>query len=165
MELIISNYSRQNKKDRHGWRVDFSIKNAIKKKVLTIYQNNIVEIYTNDSNNKKHHDTNVYTEAWRYSKKVITDSFLIPIEMRKDCVGKVTISTVTWISEGSYNKSLRKSKGNKLNKWGLLYGRDGHLRIPHGASKVHRKFEITWSNIGVINNKNFTNGKDLRAQY
>ena len=71
---------------------------------------------------------------------------------------------MTWIAEGPYNKSLSKSKGKCLNKWGLLYGRDGHLLIPSNVSKINRRFEITWNNIGIINNKYFTNGKDLTAK-
>lgn len=161
MELFISPYTKQSKLDRHGWRANFVIKNAPKKKVLTIYQNNYV--ITTITGNKPNED--LYTEAWRYdSKKVITDSFLIPVDMRKNTKGKVVIKTVTWVTEGPYNKSLRKSKGHLLNRWGLLYGKYGHLIIPHNVSKIHRTFEITWNNIGKINKKYFTNGKDLRSR-
>ena len=71
----------------------------------------------------------MYAEAWRYNnKKITTDSYLIPVDMRKDSIGKVVIKSVTWVAEGPYNKTLYKPIGKNLNKWGLLYGKNCILK-------------------------------------
>ena len=159
MEVQLENFKRQSKSDRHGWRVDFKIKNKDKGKIK-IYQNINMTIEIKNENGEKEKINGKYVEAWNYSKKVLTDSFLIPIEWRKNTEGFIYIESVIWAQKGDYNKSLKI--GTTSNKWGLLYGKNGQLNPPSNVIKTRRKFKATWNNIGKTNRKTFTEGKDLQ---
>ena len=156
MQVDIENMRRENYSDRHGWKVDFSIENASKNTI--IYQNVYVNIKTSDGDKKKYS----FTEAWEYTnKRKVMDSFLVPIEWRKNVGGQMKVSAIAWALEGPLDPSLKKSKDG-ADYWGNLYG-SFDLKRPNSKT-TKRKVVITWDNKGKTARSNFTKGKDLTLE-
>jgi len=157
MKVLLVNTKRQSKSDRHGWSVDFKIDDPPKKTV--IYQNVYVLLVAVNSEGEKDTTRYRFTEAWKYNaKKHITDSFLIPLEWRKDHSGYIRINTVLWSEEGDINPTLQK--GDDYDYWGNLHGSFDML-TPKDPVTI-RNFRAEWSNIGKTSSVHFSKGKDLK---
>jgi len=160
MLVKLNNFKRDNHTDRHGWKIDFKIDHPLKK--MVIYQNVHVEITSIMGNiNTIYNQKYEFTEAWIYKdKKKITDSFLIPIDWRRDQVGTIKIKTEIWCEEGNINCSLKKGTNNEY--WGNLHGSFTLLKCNPNIHKItERYFEVNWNNFGKKKLSNFTRGKDL----
>ena len=158
MKVQIVNMKQQSKSDRHGWSVDFKINNPPKKTV--IYQNVYVSLGSVNSEGEKETSRYKFTEAWKYnSKKNITDSFLIPLDWRKNQNGFIRINTVIWSEEGDINKLLKKGNSS-ADYWGNLHG-SFDLLTPKEPVTI-RNFRAEWENVGKSAKKFYTKGKDLK---
>jgi hypothetical protein len=152
MKVEVVDTRRENKKERHGWKVDFKIDDAPKGTV--IYQNVYVNIKSSDGEKKKYS----FTEAWPYKPtRKVTDSFLVPLDWRKGLSGRMKVSAIAWALPGPMNPSLTEGHGDEY--WGKLHG-SFDLVIPTSQT-TKRKVVITWDNGGVKAAKHYTNGKDL----
>ena len=152
MLVKIKNVRRQNKKDRHGWKVDFKVDDAAEDTV--IYQNVYVNIKSSDGDWERY----TFTEAWPYSHtRKVTDSFLVPLDWRKDLNGRLKVSAIAWALPGPMDPSLRKGTG--LDYWGNLHG-SFDLKAPTSKTSK-RKVVIEWENEGLRAAKHYTDGKDL----
>ena len=67
MEVKVHNIRRQNRKERHGWAVDFKVDKG--NKPTTIYQNVYVWLKTVDKSGEEDTVKYYFTEAWDYSHK------------------------------------------------------------------------------------------------
>lgn len=104
MEVKVNNFRRQNRKDRHGWAADFKVDNG--GKPVTIYQNVYVWLKTVDKDGDDDSMKYSFTEAWQYdSNKKITDSFLVPVDWRKNQKGYMKVKSIVWAKEGSIDSS------------------------------------------------------------
>ena len=111
-------------------------------------------------NSKGDKDTSRYrfTEAWKYNpKKIITDSFLVPLDWRKNQVGYIRITTQIWSEEGDINPALKK--GDSADYWGNLHGSFDMLTPKDPVTR--RKFKAEWNNLGKNASTHFSKGKDL----
>lgn len=155
MKVKIVDTRRENKKNRHGWKADFVVDNAPRNTV--IYQNVTVKIQSSDGEKKKYS----FTEAWPYKpSRKVTDSFLVPLNWRKNLSGRMKVITITWAESGPMDPSLKTGIGDDY--WGNLHGSFDLLRPNYPTSK--RKVVITWANEGKKNAKHFTKGKDLTLE-
>lgn len=146
---------RENKKLRHGWKADFKVDNAPKGTV--IYQNVYVNIKSSDGEKEKYS----FTEAWTYNpSRKITDSFLVPIEWRKNLKGVLKVSAIAWALPGPMNTSLKK--GTTHDYWGNLHGSFDLVRPTSKTTK--RKVVINWDNVGKRTASHYTSGKDLTLE-
>jgi hypothetical protein len=156
MRVEVLETKRQSKTDRHGWKADLKVPS---KKKAVIYQNVRVYLYAVDSENESDKLKYSFTEAWVYDpKKNITDSFLIPLDWRKNQAGYIKIKTVLW-SEDTDKINPKLKKGTIDDYWGNLHG-SFDLLTPKMPITV-RRFKASWNNIGKTKSKYFTNGKDL----
>jgi hypothetical protein len=155
MKVNIIDTRRENKKDRHGWKADFKMDNAPKGTI--IYQNVYVNIKSSDGQKLKYN----FTEAWTYKEnRKVTDSFLIPIDWRKNTDGQMKVSAIAWAKEGPMDQSL--VKGTNDDYWGNLHGSFNLLRPINSTTK--RKVVINWKNTGVQAASHYTGGKDLTLE-
>ena len=152
MEVKVVDTRRENKKDRHGWKADFKINNPSPNTV--IYQNVNVKITSSDGDVLEY----AFTEAWHYKPtRKITDSFLVPLNWRKNLKGRMRVKAQVWAEEGKMNPTLKKGKGSDY--WGNLHG-SFNLLTPQ-APITKRKVVIKWKNLGKTKASDFSNGKDL----
>lgn len=152
MRVDVINTRRENKKERHGWKADFKIEDAPKGTI--VYQNVYVNIKSSDGEKLKYS----FTEAWPYNpSRKITDSFLVPLDWRKNLSGRMKVSAIVWARPGPMDASLRKGEGAAY--WGNLHGSFDLLRPTYPTTK--RKVVIEWDNIGAKAAAHYTKGKDL----
>ena len=158
MKVTVVNSKRQSKTDRHGWSVDLKVDDPPKK--VAIYQNVYVSMSVTNSKGEKDQLKYRFTEAWSYNpKKNITDSFLVPLEWRKNHTGRIRINTVLWSEEGEIDPSLKK--GENYDYWGNLHGSFDML-TPIEPVTI-RNFKAEWNNVGKTASTHFTKGKDLKV--
>ena len=156
MEVQVVNTKRQNRKDRHGWQVDFKLDKQYK--AATIYQNVYVWLKTVDNKGEEDNMKYSFTEAWDYdAKKKITDSFLVPVDWRKNQKGYMKVKSVVWSNQEKMNPKLKQ--GTNADYWGNLHG--SFDKIIPTSKTTKRKVTIKWNNIGKSAASNFTKGKDL----
>ena len=156
MKVEVTKTKRQNKKDRHGWQVDFKLDKQYK--TATIYQNVYVWLKTTDDKGEEDSLKYSFTEAWEYnSKKKITDSFLVPIDWRKNQKGYMKVKSIVWANQDKMNPKLKK--GTDADYWGNLHGSFDTIIPTHPTTK--RKMTITWNNLEKTAASHFTKGKDL----
>ena len=156
MIVKVNNFRRQNRRDRHGWAVDFKIDNP--SEPATIYQNVYVWLKTIDSNGEEDSMKYSFTEAWKYdSSKKITDSFLVPVDWRENQKGYMKVKSVVWAKQGEIDSSLKKGTGDDY--WGNLHG--SFDKVIPTSTTTKRKVTIKWDNLGKKAATHFTRGKDL----
>ena len=156
MEVKVNNLRRQNRKDRHGWAVDFKVDSD--EKPITIYQNVYVWLKTVDKDGEEDSMKYSFTEAWKYdNKKKITDAFLVPVDWRKNQKGYMKVKSIVWAKKGEIDLSLKK--GTSDDYWGNLHGSFDKI-IPTSRT-TKRKVTIKWNNLGKKAATHFTKGKDL----
>ena len=158
MQVRVSSMKPQNRENRHGWKVDFELNKRYK--TATIYQN--VHVWLKTVNDKEEEDSRNYsfTEAWEYNakkKKKITDSFLVPVDWRKNQKGCMIVKSVVWANGEKMNPKLKQ--GTDADYWGNLHG--SFDKITPTSETTERTVKIEWDNVGKLAKKTFTKGKDL----
>jgi hypothetical protein len=156
MDVYVVNTKRQNHKDRHGWKVDFELDERYE--TATIYQNVYVWLKTVDNNGEEDDMKYSFTEAWNYkSKKRISDSFLVPVDWRKNQKGYMKVKSVVWSNQDKMDPKLKRGTSDEY--WGNLHG--SFDKIIPTSQTTKRKVTIEWDNLGESTASNFTKGKDL----